>query len=303
MPPPRMIPIAKIRIDGDTQPRSAIDEALVADYCTALEFGEEFPAVSVLFDGLVYWLADGFHRYHAYLNHGRTDIPAIVESGDCHAARWAASGANRTHGKRRSHEDKRRAIDMALAERPQFSDRAIAEHVGVSHETVADRRAKMQLEKSPPAKNVGQAEAPSVGEKRTGLDGKQYPTESRTRNEKAKAMKDALGIDIPKALETLWLRREEVQAVLTAISRIKTTLNDAEDEKDKLWHGCNYSHAKAFLERAYAEIAGAKPWAVCPMCQGTGCRLCGSRGLISEHFYKNTVPENIRKANERQASG
>lgn len=154
------IPLDTIRIDGATQPRCMIDEAAVAEYAEDMRDGFPFPPVTVFHDGAVNWLADGFHRYHGARRAGLDSILARVESGTVTDARWFACGANRTHGLRRTNADKRRAVEMALKEHPEKSDRAIAEHVGVSDKTVS------QVRISAPGNNL----AP-----RTGADGKQYP--------------------------------------------------------------------------------------------------------------------------------
>jgi len=56
-----------IRLDGDTQPRAKIDQAVCDDYGERMKAGEKFPAIDVFFDGEDYWLADGFHRVRAYV--------------------------------------------------------------------------------------------------------------------------------------------------------------------------------------------------------------------------------------------
>jgi ParB-like chromosome segregation protein Spo0J len=299
MKAPLPIPIDEVRLDGDCQPRAAIDNELVAEYAETLNAGGKLPAILVYHDGCDYWLADGFHRYHASKRHGAVEINAIVEQGDKHGARWAAAAANQTHGKRRTNPDKRRAVEMALAERPNLSDRAIAEHVGVTDKTVA-------------AVRCGNSAPASRETTRTGKDQKTYtmPDRSPERDEgkpsakpkKQPALVDSLGIEIPSPLLPLWARRGEVQDLLTALIRVKSALTSADEQADKLFHGCNPSQTIAHLERAYAEIAAAKPWCVCPMCQGDGCRLCGGRGLLGEHYYKHAVPEKIRASHEKQGS-
>ena len=58
--------IAVIRLDGGTQPRAGIDQAVVEDYANDMAAnGDEFPPVQVVYDGAEYWLWDGFHRLHA----------------------------------------------------------------------------------------------------------------------------------------------------------------------------------------------------------------------------------------------
>ena len=70
-------------------------------------------------------------------------------------------GANQSNGLRRTNADKRHCVELALAEFPKLSDRAIAGMCGVSAEFVRQQR----------------PEVPTVGTSptHTGLDGKEYP--------------------------------------------------------------------------------------------------------------------------------
>jgi ribosomal protein L37AE/L43A len=124
-----------------------MDEATVEEYTEVLrEEGRwPFPPVSVVFDGQRYWLWDGFHRVEgAKLAGWLRDIPATVQQGDRAFALWRSFGANKTHGLRRSNADKRRATEMALITAPQRSDREIANHVGVHHDTVGRIRKELE---------------------------------------------------------------------------------------------------------------------------------------------------------------
>jgi hypothetical protein len=54
----------------------------------------------------------------------------------------------------------------------------------------------------------------------------------------------------------------------------------------------NYSSALSHLDQARADVKTAKPFAVCPTCQGQipdKCTLCCGRGLISEHRWNTCV--------------
>jgi hypothetical protein len=134
------MPLDSIRIDGDTHTRVAISSDVIAEYAERLD---ELPPVTVHYDGTHYWLTDGFHRYHAARKAGTTMIRVEVRSGSLEDARWFATSANRTHGLRRTNADKHRAVVAALRLRPNQSDRAIAEHVGVSHGLVGVARAEL----------------------------------------------------------------------------------------------------------------------------------------------------------------
>ena len=56
MPTTEMIFPECIRLDGGTQPRAKIDQAVCDDYGERMKAGEKFPAIDVFFDGENYWL-------------------------------------------------------------------------------------------------------------------------------------------------------------------------------------------------------------------------------------------------------
>lgn len=179
----QMLDISKIRIDGDTQPRLAIDQVVVAEYADLLESGTEFPPVQVVSDGAVHWLVDGFHRYFAHRKLGRKQIKAEVTTGLQDEAQWLSLSANKAHGLRRTNQDKAKAVIKALKMKPDKSDGAIAKHVGVADVTVAKYRASMEEarrlreEKTAGAKVSGPRilDLPT----RVGRDGKRYPVKAK----------------------------------------------------------------------------------------------------------------------------
>jgi uncharacterized ParB-like nuclease family protein len=145
--PVRMMKLAldAIRVDGGTQARLAINEDVVADYSACLADGAAFPPVVVFHDGADYWLADGHHRYHAHRAAGRSSIDAQVRSGSQRDAVLYAVGSNADHGLRRTHDDKRKAVGMLLADAEWLgrTDSAIAKQCAVSHTFVAKQRASI----------------------------------------------------------------------------------------------------------------------------------------------------------------
>jgi hypothetical protein len=136
-----------IRIDGDTQPRAELDSRLIKEYAELMRAGAAFPAVSVFYDGQNYWLADGFHRFHAWCRvRAGQPIKADVFQGSLEDARWHSYGVNLAHGLRRTNADKERAVRRAL-EHPKallLSNRRIAEHCGVTGNTVARYRRELE---------------------------------------------------------------------------------------------------------------------------------------------------------------
>lgn len=135
------IALTAIRIDGGTQSRTALHDATVADYAEALTDGATLPPIVLFFDGTSHWLADGFHRFLANKRIGAVSMDAEVRAGSLTDAQLFSYGANQAHGLRRTNEDKRKAVQGTLALRPDWSDRAIAKHVGVNDKTVAAARA------------------------------------------------------------------------------------------------------------------------------------------------------------------
>lgn len=115
---------------------------------------------------------------------------------------------------------------------------------------------------------------------------------------------DSTGYPIPLELVQLWDRAEEVQAVLSQIGKVKSLLKQAQENRDILWEGTNFSNALTDIDKTYATVKASKPFCVCLVCQGHpdsqkgGCRLCKGRGLIGEYHYR-TVPEELRKMREK----
>lgn len=134
--------IAVIRTDGGTQPRAHINMTTVAEYAEDMAREAAFPPVVVFFDGSAYWLADGFHRYHAALSLGLATLDADVRRGTLAEAQWYSYSVNQSHGLRRTNEDKRRAVEAAL-QHPYAASKSlrdIANHCGVHWTTVENYR-------------------------------------------------------------------------------------------------------------------------------------------------------------------
>lgn len=130
----KSVNIKNIAIDGGTQQREEINLDIVAEYAEAMRCGAKFPAVTLFFDGAQYWLADGFHRYHATKEVPALDILADVRDGTKRDARLFSAGANGTHGQRLSNADKRHSVLVLLLDKEwsQWSNRDIAKHCHVT---------------------------------------------------------------------------------------------------------------------------------------------------------------------------
>lgn len=157
--------LQSIRLDGGTQSRAALCDETIEEYA---EHVDELPWSDVFYDGNDYWLADGFHRWHAHHRAGRQTMRCHVRQGTRRDAILFSVSANDTHGLRRTNADKRRAVETLLndPEWSGWSDRVIAEHVGVSNPFVSGIRNQLLTVNTwgqPPPKRA-----------RRGRDGKSY---------------------------------------------------------------------------------------------------------------------------------
>jgi hypothetical protein len=108
--------------------------------------------------------------------------------------------------------------------------------------------------------------------------------------------KDSTGFFIPKSLLELWERRTEVQALLSAISEIRSTFKEAERTEDPLFSRVSFNSVHGHLDQLYADIISAKPHAVCPTCGGNPeliktCALCKGLGFLSEFYWRPVSAE------------
>lgn len=147
------IPLDNVSIKGGTQSRAALNESTINEYAEAIRNGVDFPPIVTFFDGVNFWLADGFHRYHAHRAAGAMEINAELREGTCRDAILYSVGANVSHGLRRTNEDKRKAVLTLLndAEWATWSGRDIAKACGVSHtfvDSVKSSLATVASEKS-----------------------------------------------------------------------------------------------------------------------------------------------------------
>lgn len=142
----KTIKISAISIDGGTQQRAIIHEDVVEDYAEAMRCGTKFPPLTVYHDGANYWLADGFHRYHAHRLIEVNEVQVDVITGTQREAILYSASANATHGQRLTNADKRKAVMMLLQDKEwsQWSDRAIAIHCNVTHPFVARLRDELK---------------------------------------------------------------------------------------------------------------------------------------------------------------
>jgi hypothetical protein len=320
---PTLLDIAAIRIDGGTQPRAAIDQAYVNELAEALRTpGHELPPVHVVADGAVYWLVDGFHRWHGHRAAKRAKIQALVTQGSLEDAKWLSCAANREQdhiGLRRTNAEKQRAVLAALAH-PKgrtMSDRAIAEHVGVSPNMVGIHRKQVRNLRSGirtgrdgrtyDTANIGSQPdsdpVPSFYDDDPAPPAKpaQAPAEPAAQaaapaRPKDGEVRDQVGRVVPPGpLVELFERRDELTRLMTEVSRLKSAITEAVTGQDPLYGHIQLARIQADLQNVFHQLRFARPHAVCPYCGGQGCRTCASTGFVGEILYERYTPEELKR--------
>jgi hypothetical protein len=288
------ISIDKIRIDAGTQFRAAINQDRVTEYSEMLSASKEWPfdsACEVFFDGVEYFLVDGFHRYHAAKRVKRASLSCIVHSGTQRDAIKFALSANSRHGLHRSNEDKRKAVAFVLAdaEWSKLSSRAIADICGVGHVFVNNMRSEATVH------------GVQSDEKRLGKDGRT----TALPKPKPKAKPDVwegdpdwtfeesghgaakVWEDVPDEPEpTKPEQADSPQALAAPIQAVATQLNGMLKELKRLadhtggeW--LDLTDLETQINLLKHSIRQSVYWIDCMDCGGKGCKTCRKLGWLS----------------------
>lgn len=174
------------------------------------------------------------------------------------------------------------------AKSPKVDQESAAKALGVSVKTVG--RAKQVIEQSPK-----KAEQVAAGEKTLGAAEREIKEESKPKEKPSdKLPKDDRGVTLPANKVALWNRRGELAELAEMVSKVRVAIGKAQDKDDPLFSHINHSSTIAALDQAYAAISGSKPYCVCPMCQGAGCRACRKTGLLGKFQFKTFVPKELK---------
>ena len=297
---PKAIAIDLIRIDAGTQFRAAINQDRVTDYAELLDGSKDWPfdsACEVYFDGLEYYLVDGFHRYHAGKRVKRSSLSCIVHSGTQRDAIKFALSANARHGLHRSNEDKRKAVAFVLAdaEWSKLSSGAIAEICGVSDMFVG----KIRKESGPNGLDL------------VGKDGKKYPAPKPKADPKPEPKRDDIGDSEPEPSfavpghdeakepdvwedvddtpepdpskqepsETPQALQAPIQAVATQLTAMLKELKRLSDCIGGEW--LDVTDLETQIGTLKYSIRQSIYWIDCMDCGGKGCKTCRQLGWLS----------------------
>jgi hypothetical protein len=265
-----VLALDQIRLDGGTQIREAVDDDVVSEYAALMANQVYLPPLCVFTDGHDYWLVDGFHRWQALKKNGRTEALCQCYDGTLRDARLAAVRSNHAHGLRRTNADKRRAVEILLADSEWAGKglRWVAEMAGVSPPFVSSVRSQVLTVNT--CQERGAAE-PALTQ---GKDGKLYPQRTMKRRQTSDASATA----------------DRVEAALQAapvfdvcIARLK----DASRIGQKLARGPGGGYFdlqlaiyQDYLQRTLQLLADTRPRERCGQCAGAGCAACCELGYL-----------------------
>ena len=326
--------ITSIRTDASVQSREKISVEYVQELVEQIKAGKRLPPVDVYRDGEEIWMADGWHRLLAHQEANKRTIRAEVHKGGRKEARWHSVSANQSHGLRRTNEDKRRCVKMALEDKPEMSDQAIADHVGVSVDLARSIRRQVYVNHTPVD--------------RVGVDGKTYrippppsgsqrvtpppppgnrtippppkgpaprippppmtPREIATASEiqnawdkaetkpKKEERFDENAKPIPDHLWPLWDRGEIIREMAADVTRLSNQIRKLHDEEDPVILDGDGQSIIAALETAKGALKANIPHAVCPYCHGKLSSGCRfCKGRgIIGEFKLKQVPRELR---------
>ncbi len=140
--PIQLMSLKAIKVDHDLQSRARMSLEDQRDFSEAMLRGDQFPPVTLFYDGKKYWLADGFHRHAAAVKARLDSIRAEIRIGTTRDAAVFSAGANQKFSIKRNNEDIKKALYMLFRDKEwsTMSAALIAKHVGVNFVTVQRHR-------------------------------------------------------------------------------------------------------------------------------------------------------------------
>lgn len=314
----KAVDIEAIDLSGGTQMRCKVSHKSVDEFVENWQNGVEFDPIEVFFDGVKYWLADGFHRLWSAKKAGLTSIKANIHKGSLRDAILFSCGANAKHGLRRSNEDKRKAVETLLndPEWSQWSDGRIAESAYVSRPFVSNIRNQVETvstcdQKEPPktrgkdgklyprpSKNGGSPPPPEVTDEDI-----EEPVEEESDKEVVEEVVDPT--PEPEGPKTWKQNIKSVDAFRVKINELIKMIKDMKNEPgfEELYDQRN--RMLYDLGNTKSAIGGSVPFSLCPYCKGIDpdiCFPCRGRSWVNKVMF-DSAPKEKRDEIERLSSG
>lgn len=164
----------------------------------------------------------------------------------------------------------------------------------VSRESQARELATVPEEQREEVLNEAQKNGEITAESIRQAAGKILPTNEN-------GLRDMGGFPVPRPAQACWSRKGEAEEILKTLRTAKKKVN-ALDKKDIMWIEVNLGGVLGDLESAINRFRGGVPAHVCAHCQGqhpAKCTACKGRGVISEYFWRQCVPVELREMREK----
>lgn len=270
------IPITELVSDERCQTRAATVEAIVEEYRDAYAARAEMPPLLAFrVDGALA-IVDGHHRYLAASLAGCRWLEVeVVGEGSWDEAQWYALGVNKHHGLRRTNEDKRRTVQVALTNPigAEQSSRVLAEQCGVSHDFVA----RLRKAKSTSTGTLSSDDGHSAGFRTAGTKPLANPLDAPEPDPWADGPEPDDEPE-PDDAEVLPPWTSDLDWAVTAILQVRRQTVTALKRHGEPTHALLH-RVRMHLSDAATALSQATPTA-CPQCDGEGCERCGDRGWI-----------------------
>lgn len=309
------VQLRDIRANGATQMRAGIDDEHLERLIHAIDEGVELPPIDVFEDDRnIMWLADGFHRWHAYRKRGVAKVKANIWYGTKQDAVVFAAGANADHGLPRTREDKRRAV-KALLNDPDWklkSGREIASQARVSESFVrtvigevsgngAERNA---LKAHQSTKSTGSTESHTPTNRKpdsidpakqriqtradrgpTPEDREPAPAQPAAETQEGEPVEPGVPESATEALQT----KSQALSLKIAFSKLFDQYLEMCRGPGGNWYSGYRPDIESNIEQVKGAIDAATPHGICPYCEGDGCERCRLTGVMPKVVHQNAM--------------
>ncbi len=134
----------------------------------------------------------------------------------------------------------------------------------------------------------------------SGGNGNSVKSGSKQESKTEEVQLDDVDTPIPKDALPYWNQLKEVQAVITALGKLKSIVVNGQNDKKTNWPKCANYIADTF-DQLRVEISEAKPYTVCTTCMGSPsmqpgqwCGFCKGTGMISKRLWDTCSMQEIK---------
>jgi FtsZ-binding cell division protein ZapB len=265
----KMMDLKRVTIDEGIQSRAELDHNLIDEYAQAIGDGAKFPPPVVFFDGSTYWLAGGFHRYFAHKNVGNAATTFEIRTGTKRDAILLSVKENDQHGKRRTAQDKRKAVMLLLHDEiwNKWSDREVAVATNTSHPFVSALRNPEKAAAKKAAKGEVATERTPEPTSRPGItistpEGKHSESGNVSTNQQFIHSQEDEGSDGDR--DAVKILGEALDEAKDTIARLSKGNPAATEEEQAMWQSGidELRHSYAALQAERDSIASQRDYAI-----------------------------------------